>query len=101
MRWLYHLLPAAEPIGDPYSPAGFAAERFIHASYLPEVRESARRYFPAGAQLLVLQIDPRRVRWTEAATPRGPMPHLLEPVPAVAIARRLTLDELDSAPDAR
>jgi hypothetical protein len=48
-----------------------------------------------------LQIDPRRLDVPVAVvqTPRGPMPHILGPVPGRAVARMRTIGELDDAPD--
>jgi uncharacterized protein (DUF952 family) len=99
-RWLYHLVDGAAE-GDPYAPPSLAREGFIHCSYRPAVRESARLHFAPEARLRVLQIDPRRVgvRLEEAPTPRGPMPHLFGPLPRAAIAATLALDEIDAAPD--
>jgi uncharacterized protein (DUF952 family) len=111
MRWLYHVCLAETPAFDcsglsgcsgqagQYAPASFAAEGFIHASFLPEVAESARLYFPADARLQILQIDPRAVRYEVVTTPRGPMPHVLEPIPQSAIIARLRLADLPSSPD--
>jgi uncharacterized protein (DUF952 family) len=101
MRWLYHVVTVAEDRGDPYAPPSLAREGFIHCSYLGAAAESARLYFPAGAQLRVLQIDPRRlgVPVEEAATPRGPMPHVHGAIPRAAVAAVLSLDELAAAPD--
>ena len=105
-RWLYHLLPAAEPIGkepaDRYAPPSLASQGFVHCSYLGAVRESARLHFPIAAALSVLRLDPRLL---DAAiivegTPRGPMPHVHGPIPARAIAARFSLAELDGQPDA-
>ena len=102
MRWLYHLTAAPVRSCDRYAPASLVDEGFVHASYRDAVAECARRYFPAGAALTVLQIDPRRldVPVHEAATPRGPMPHLHGSIPADAIRARLSLDALPAAPDA-
>src|SRR4051812_39291274 len=101
-RWLYHLLPASDPVGDPYAPASLAAEGYVHASYRDAVRESARLYFSAGVALTVLQIDPRRlaVPVEVAPTPRGPTPHVHGPIPAAAVRARFSLDRIDDAPDA-
>src|SRR3954471_16978315 len=94
MRWLYHVRVAG-PLPDPYAPPSLSAEGFIHCSYLPEVAESARLYFPPGAPLEVLKIDPRGLDVEVAMTPRGPMPHVRGAIPQTAIAARLTLPELD------
>jgi uncharacterized protein (DUF952 family) len=64
------------------------------------VAESARLYFPGGARLLVLAIDPRRldVPVVVASTPRGSMPHIHGSVPIQAV-RVLEMDELEGHPD--
>ena len=73
----------------------------MHASYKDAVRESARLYFPRGSPR-VLRIDPRRlpVKVEEAATPRGPMPHIHGAIPRDAVRGELTLDDVDAEPDA-
>ena len=95
MRWLFHVVHAG---GAPAEPG---AEGFVHCSYKPEVLESARLYFPAGARLEVLRIDPRKVgaRIDEADTPRGKMPHVHGRVPQAAVVERLALDAVAAAPD--
>jgi cyclohexyl-isocyanide hydratase len=102
MRWLYHLVPRGTPIPDPYTPADFAREGFVHASFRDAVRESARLHFPAGADLVALRIDPRRldVAVDIVATPRGPMPHIPGAVPRDAIRAEVELSDIDAAPDA-
>ena len=74
---------------------------YIHCSFRDAAAESARLYFPAGAQLRVLQIDPRQVRCEVRVvdTPRGPMPHVHGAIPRAAIVRELLLDQLADAPD--
>ena len=102
VRWLYHVLAGDVPPGDYYSPASLAQEGFVHCSFRDAVAESARLYFPAGARLSVLQIDPRRVGCEVRVvdTPRGPMPHVHGAIPRAAIVRTLSLDQLAAAPDA-
>lgn len=99
LRWLYHILDVRTTFFDAYAPASFAAEKFIHASFQPEVLESARQFFPAGAKLDVLQIDPRRVPYDVVATDRGPMPHITKRIAGTAIAARFPLDAIAQAPD--
>jgi len=93
MRWLYHLRITDDAPRGRYAPEGLATEGFIHASYRPEVAESARLHFPPGATLEVLQIDPRRldVPIVVAATPRGDMPHVHGSIPADAVRERMPL----------
>jgi uncharacterized protein (DUF952 family) len=105
MRWLYHAVVREEwaRAGDPYAPASFSREGFVHASYRDAVVESARLYLPPGEKV-VLKIDPRLVgaRVEEAQTPRGPMPHVHGAIPRAAIVSITPLDEFDAAsqPDA-
>lgn len=103
MRWLYHIAMRADlrPGWSEHAPSSLATEGFVHTSYLTEVSESARLYYGPGEDLVVLQIDPRRVGAVvrEAATPRGPMPHVLGPIARSAVANELTLAALNDAPD--
>lgn len=102
MRWLYHLLPrSALPGGCDYAPASLAREGFIHCSYRDAVAESARLYFAPGADVVVLQIDPRAldVPVREASTPRGPMPHVHGAIAASAIVGVIERGDVDAAPD--
>ncbi len=103
MRWLFHVLHASEVSWGSdgrYRPASLDREGFIHASYRDAVLESARLYFPAGADLRVLAIDPRRldVPVDVASTPRGPMPHVCGSIAADAV-RVLTVDRVLEHPD--
>jgi uncharacterized protein (DUF952 family) len=98
VRWLYHVR-IVQPLRELYEPPSLAAEGFVHCSYQPVAAESARLYFPPDATLEVLQIDPRGLHVEVAQTPRGPMPHVLEAIPASAVVARLTVEKLASAPD--
>ncbi len=100
LRWLYHV-KLAGPLADPYAPPSLAAEGFVHCSFQPDAADSARRYFPAGAELEVLQLDPRLLDAPVevADTPRGKMPHVHGAISIKAVAARLTLDDVAHAPD--
>jgi UDP-glucose 4-epimerase len=104
-RWLYHLLDADAEAERRrvtlYAPASLASEGFIHCSFRPDVEETARLYFPPGARLHALRIDPRRlgVAALEAPTPRGPMPHVFGPLRREAVVEVLDVDALGAAPD--
>ncbi len=102
MRWLFHVRRVGEgaPAGD-VAPDSLAREGFLHASWAPDVAESARLYFPADARLEVLRIDPRRldVAVDIAATPRGPMPHIRGPIPRDAVRAVCSLDEFAPLPE--
>jgi uncharacterized protein (DUF952 family) len=101
VRWLYHVLGADVALGDPYAPDSFVQDGFVHCSFRDDVVTSARLYFPDGAALRVLQIDPRRLgcEVRVVATPRGPMPHVHGTIPRAAIVRELALDQVALAPD--
>ena len=98
---MYHVLPADVALEDPFSPPNLVQEGYIHCSFCDAAVESARLYFPAGARLRVLQIDPRLVRCEVRVveTPRGPMPHVHGAIPRAAIVRELSLDQVAAAPD--
>lgn len=99
MRWLFHILTRqahdawSSSDGD-YAPPSLATDGFIHTSYREQVAESAKLYFPADAELVVMRIDPHKldVRVEEAPTPRGPMPHVFGPIPRAAIDGILSLE---------
>jgi hypothetical protein len=104
MRWLYHALPRHEATAvlagqGPLVPSSLATEGFVHTSYRDVARASAELY--VGGDAVVLAIDPRRLglRVEIAETPRGPMPHVMGPVPRGAIHGALELSELASADD--
>ena len=106
MRWIFHLVRPEELVWGSdgrYAPPSLAREGFVHASYQPAVRESARLYFKAEEHsgLKVLAIDPRRldVPIEVAETPRGPMPHVLGSIPVDAV-RVLDLATFEDVGDA-
>jgi uncharacterized protein (DUF952 family) len=105
MRWLFHVVRAEDLSASIRSDGRYHApslerEGFIHASYRDAVVESARLYFPAGADLRVLVIDPRQldVPIDVADTPRGPMPHVHGAIP-VAAFRVVMFEEVGALPD--
>jgi UDP-glucose 4-epimerase len=100
-RWLYHLFEADRPRSEVLAPASLGREGFVHCSYRDEVADTARLHFPAGARLHVLRIDPRLlgVAVEEAATPRGPMPHVFGPIRPAAVVEVLDLPAVRDAPD--
>lgn len=103
MRWLFHVAERGQlgrMADGRYAPASLAREGFVHASYREAVAESARLYFPVGAELVLFAIDPRRldVPVEVVATPRGPMPHVRGAIPADAL-RELAWAELAAHDD--
>jgi uncharacterized protein (DUF952 family) len=75
---IHHLVPAAEyaatPPGQPFVPAAYAADGFIHCTRQPAVLiEVANRFYRGVAgEFLVLDIDPRRL--TAELRDEAPMP---------------------------
>lgn len=103
MRWLFHVVDEADlswAKDGRYVPPSYAQDGFVHASFREKVVESARLYFPAGARLRVLAIDPRRldVPVVVVETPRGPMPHIHGSIGYDAV-RVLDLDAVEAHPD--
>jgi putative intracellular protease/amidase/uncharacterized protein (DUF952 family) len=109
MRWLFHVLVAAD-LGwgsdGRYRPASLGRDKggegFVHASFRDAVLGSARLYFHGKdpAELRVLAIDPRRldVPVVVEDTPRGPMPHIYGAIPCDAV-RILSLADVPGHPD--
>jgi uncharacterized protein (DUF952 family) len=79
---IHHLVPAAEfaatPAGQPYLPAAYAADGFIHCTRQPAVLlEVANRFYQGvPGDYLVLDIDPGRL--TAELRDEAPLP----PAPA-------------------
>lgn len=71
----------------------------MHCSFRDVAAQSARLYFAPDTALRVLQIDPRGLDVRVVATPRGPMPHVHQPIPRHCIVRVLALAQLAEAPD--
>ena len=98
----YHVAPREELMWDAddrYQAKSLATDGFIHCSYRERVLESAHLYFPAGADLVVLEIDPGQldVPVDVAPTPRGPMPHVLGSIPRRATTLLTLADLADNA----
>jgi cyclohexyl-isocyanide hydratase len=101
VRFLYHVVPQDTVVPDRYAPASLGTEGFIHASFAPDVSETARMYFAPNMPLKVWQWDPRRIaaRVEYEQTPRGPMPHIYGTVPRDALRQELTVAQAGVAPD--
>ena len=116
MTLIHHLVPSAEwaalPPDQPYLPASYAADGFIHCTTLPAVLlDVANRFYQgAGGQFLVLDIDPGRLTAElryEAPLPPAPagshlagvlFPHIYGPLNREAIVAIRTAQR---APDGR
>ncbi|MGH3439051.1 MAG: DUF952 domain-containing protein [Sciscionella sp.] len=78
--------------GASYHAASLATEGFVHCSDPGTVHLPANRIFAGRTDLVLLQIDPRRLdvplRW-EPGLPEGPagpwFPHIYGPIPAAAV----------------
>ena len=101
MRWLYHLTMGDAPAAGP--------EGFVHCSFLPDLRETARLHFAniSTRDLRAIRIDPRRlpdVR-VEARSPPPSgrairtMPHVYGDLPRDAIVETKPFDAILGAPD--
>lgn len=99
MTSIFHVAVADELLweNDHYAALSLTTEGFIHASYREKVLESARLYFPAGADLRVLEIDPTGLDVRVVQTPRGPMPHIHGSIPRAAVVRTYRIDDFDSS----
>jgi len=102
MRWLYHALPRATPLGEAYAPESLSREGFVHASFREALVESMRVHFPLGAELDVLQIDPRRLeaRVIVEESGRGAMPHIHGSIPRDAVTVVHPRERFEAAPSA-
>jgi uncharacterized protein (DUF952 family) len=96
---IFHVVRAEDLrwVDEHYEAASLATEGFIHASYREKVVESARLYFPADAELCVLEIDPAGLDVRVVETPRGPMPHVHGTIPRRAVVRTYRLGDFDSS----
>jgi uncharacterized protein (DUF952 family) len=100
MSEIYHLVTPslwhATP-DQPYRAGSLGTEGFIHCSYAHQVAASANRFFASAGELLVLKIDPARLRCplkAEAAGSGELFPHVYGPIDrdAVTSVRPLARD---------
>jgi uncharacterized protein (DUF952 family) len=71
-----------------YQADSLRTEGFIHCSTGYQVETVAHRYFPGRSDLVVLGIDPDRLRWDvrwEATAGGEVYPHVYGPIPASAV----------------
>jgi uncharacterized protein (DUF952 family) len=88
---LFHITPAtawACP-ADPYVPADFAREGFIHCSTLRQVMLVADTLFCGRSGLVLLMIDIERIgapiRYENLEGGSEPFPHIYGPLPRAAV----------------
>jgi uncharacterized protein (DUF952 family) len=83
---LYHLVPTAEwtVASDPYAPDSIATEGFVHCSTAAQVAGVAQNLFAGRDDLLLLHIDPARLRgelrWEDCYDHGQAFPHLYAPL---------------------
>jgi uncharacterized protein (DUF952 family) len=78
--------------GEPYRPASLETEGFIHCSDIGTAHLPANRLFAGRTDLVLLEIDPKKLdvplRW-EPGVPPDPsgiwFPHVFGPVPPEAV----------------
>jgi uncharacterized protein (DUF952 family) len=88
MPLIYHLVPRpaweqALAEGGDYRAASLASEGFIHCSDAAQVARSANRYYADEPDLLLLHVDPARLRSDlcyEAAGTGELFPHIYGPI---------------------
>jgi uncharacterized protein (DUF952 family) len=100
---LFHIATRAEVEGatriGEYVPDAFAREGFIHCSYREQVSAVANRLFAGRRDLVVLEIDPRKLSCpiVDENLEGGPelYPHIYGPLPMTAVVaiHPLTSDE--------
>lgn len=90
---LFHVTTRTEwdPDAASHTPAGFAAEGFVHLATREQLAGVLERYFTGAADLLLLSLDPDALpsgalKWEPGAgSDPGPFPHLYAPIPRDAI----------------
>jgi uncharacterized protein (DUF952 family) len=82
-KWIYHIttIPAwqAAQQQNSYVHPSLATEGFIHCSYCDQVAETAQVHFKGQAELLLLRIDPTRLKSelkSEVSRSGATFPHL-------------------------
>ena len=90
---IYHIIPRAAwqqlPPG-PYSAASLVSEGFIHCSYQHQVAWAANKFHSTQSELLVLGIDPERLKSPVRAEDPGcgeHFPHIYGPINRDAVVQ--------------
>lgn len=86
---IFHLLaPDAWPAVGDYRPGSLDTEGFVHFSFAEQVEGSANRHYAAAAELVAVEVDPRRVEARLAVEDSygsgAAYPHVYGPIPASA-----------------
>lgn len=87
--WIVHICPRAdwEAASGEYRPVSLKSEGFIHFSDPDQALETANRYYAGQAGLLLLWVDPARLRAELRREPVGGriFPHLYGPLNTDAV----------------
>lgn len=93
-KWIYHIttVPAwqAAQQQDSYVHPSLETEGFIHCSYRHQVTETAQIYFKGKTELLLLRIDPTRLKAelkAEVSRSGAAFPHLYGPLNVDAVEK--------------
>jgi len=97
VRNIYHLVPKHHwnpACSDLYRAESLTTEGFIHCSHAEQVARVANQFFALESQLIVLEIDPKRL--TSPVRDEDPgcgekFPHVYGPVDRSAITRTHSL----------
>jgi uncharacterized protein (DUF952 family) len=98
-KWIYHIttVPAwqAAQQQDSYGHPSLETEGFIHCSYRHQVAETAQVHFKGQTELLLLRIDPTRLKAelkAEVSRSGAAFPHLYGPLNLDAVERMCPFD---------
>jgi len=79
-----------------YAPASLEAEGFIHLSEEQQVAGTVERFYQGQSDLLLLEIDPARIRTSlqyDQVGDHGVFPHLYEALNIEAVVKVWLLDD--------
>jgi uncharacterized protein (DUF952 family) len=93
-KWIYHITTTsawqAAQQQDSYVHPSLSTEGFIHCSYRHQVAETAQVHFKGQAELLLLRVDPTRLKAelkAEVSRSGAAFPHLYGPLNLDAVER--------------
>lgn len=101
---IFHITSAAEAdrlmAEGELAPPSLAAEGFVHCSTAAQVVATTERWFPPGAELVLLELDQERLgaelRWPEVY-PGQRFPHVHGPLRAEAVLATIPWGPADRA----
>src|SRR5262245_29334741 len=101
MEPIYHLVLRTNwehAPGEAYRADSLVGEGFIHCSRAEQVAKSANRFYATANDLLVLQIDPGRLRSPLKEEPAGSgelFPHIYGPINRDAVVAARPMQRVD------